>query len=176
MQARTPPASTMKRMPPATDKERALCKRDPQSGEAYVVDGRDNAWRSRVPGPRAHGNTGRQVVDGLRTAVWTAKTANQPLQQPAQPQYTNYWAPLTRKRHIMPHPAQPQHTNHWSQRTQKRHQHEHRPQRPTESSDPTQHAERRTGDCPCPVKKQQPDGMSHRVMRGVNFVTTIKQQ
>ena len=31
-----------------------------------------------------------------------------------------------------------------------------------ESSDPTQHAEGRTGDCPGPVKKQQPDGMSHR--------------
>ena len=33
----------------------------------------------------------------------------------AQPQYANYWAPLTRKRHTMPHPAQPRHTNHWSQ-------------------------------------------------------------
>ena len=29
----------------------------------------------------------------------------------AHPQYANYWAPLTRKRHIPPHPAQPQHTN-----------------------------------------------------------------
>ena len=36
-------------------------------------------------------------------------------------------------------------------RTRKRHQQEHRPQRPTERSDPTQHAKRRTGDClgPC---------------------------
>ena len=47
-----------------------------------------------------------------------------------------------------PHPAQPQHTNHWPPRTRKRHQQEHRPQRPTESSAPTQHAKGRTGDCP----------------------------
>ena len=36
-----------------------------------------------------------------------------------------------------------------------------------ESSDPTQHAEGRTGDCPGPAKKQQRDGMSHR---GEEFV------
>ena len=33
---------------------------------------------------------------------------------PAHCQYANYWAPLTRKRHIPPHPAQPRHTNHWA--------------------------------------------------------------
>ena len=95
-------------------------------------------------------------------SVGTAKTVKRPLQQPAQPQYANYWTPLMRKRHILPHPAQPQHTNHWALRTQKQHQQEHQPQRPTESSDPTQRANGRTGDCPGPVKKQQPDGMSHR--------------
>ena len=68
------------------------------------------------------------------------------------PQYANYWAPLTRKRHIPPHPAQPRHTNHWAPRTQKRHQQEHRLQRPTERSDPTQHAKGRAGDCPGPRK------------------------
>ena len=52
----------------------------------------------------------------------------------------------------MPHSAQPQHTNPWAPRTQKRHQQEHRPQRPTESSDPTQHAKGRTGDRPGPRK------------------------
>ena len=46
--------------------------------------------------------------------------------------YANYWAPLTRKRHIPPHPAQPQHTNHWAPRPRKRHQQEHRPQRPSD--------------------------------------------
>ena len=74
--------------------------------------------------------------------AWTAKTVKRRWQQPAQPQYTNYWAPLTRKRH----------TNHWAPRTRKRHQQEHRPQRPTESSNPTQHARGRTGDCPGPRK------------------------
>ena len=61
-------------------------------------------------------------------------------------------APLTRKRHIPPHPAQPRHTNDWAPRTRKRHQQEHRPQRPTERSDPTPHAKGRTGDCPGPCK------------------------
>ena len=92
---------------------------------------------------------GRPVDRG----VWTAKTVKQPRQQPAHPQYANYWAPLTRKRHTMPHSAQPQHTNYWAPRTRKRRQQEHRPQRPTESSDPTQHAKGRTGDCPGPRKE-----------------------
>ena len=52
--------------------------------------------------------------------------------------------------HPPPHPAQPRHTNDGAPRTRKRHQQEHRPQRPTERSDPTQHAKGRTGDCPGP--------------------------
>ena len=91
---------------------------------------------------------GRPVDKG----VWTAKTVKRPRQQPAHPQYTNYWAPLTRKRHIPPHSAQPRHTNYWAPQTRKRHQREHRPQRPTERSDPTQHAKGRTGDSPGPRK------------------------
>ena len=91
---------------------------------------------------------GRPVDRG----AWTAKTVKRPPQQPAHPQYANYWAPLTRKRHTMPHSAQPQHTNYWAPRTRKRNQQEHRPQRPTESSNPTQHAKGRTGDCPGPCK------------------------
>ena len=91
---------------------------------------------------------GRPVDRG----VWTAKTVKRPRQQPAHPQCANYWAPLTRERHIPPHPALPQHTKYWAPRTRKRHQQEHRPQRPTERSDPTQRAEGRTGDCPGPRK------------------------
>ena len=91
---------------------------------------------------------GRPVDRG----VWTAKTVKRPWQQPAHPQYANYWAPLTRKRYIPPHPAQPRHTNDWAPRTRKRHRQEHRPQRPTERSDPTQHAKGTTGDCPGPRK------------------------
>ena len=48
--------------------------RDPRSGGAHVVDGRDNAWRSRAPGPHAHGNAARQVVDGLWTEVCGQQT------------------------------------------------------------------------------------------------------
>ena len=44
------------------------------------------------------------------------------------------------------------HTNYWAPRTRKQHQQEHRPQQLTESSDPTQHAKGRTGDCPGPRK------------------------
>ena len=54
----------------------------------------------------------------------------------------------------------------WAPRTRKRHQQEHRPQRPTESSDPTQHARGRTGDRPGPRK-----GATTRrnVTRGVSY-------
>ena len=100
---------------------------------------------------RKHSEAGYgQTVD---RGAWTAKTVKQPQQQPAQPQYATYWVPLMRKRHTMPHPAQPQHSNHWARRTRKRHQQEHRPQRPTENSDPTQHAKGRMGDCPGPRKE-----------------------
>ena len=96
-----------------------------------------------------HSETGYRPVD---RGAWTAKTVKRPRQQPAHPQYANYWGPLTRKWHTMPHSAQPQHTNDWAPRTRKQHQREHRPQRPTERSDPTQHAEGRTDDCPGPRK------------------------
>ena len=97
-----------------------------------------------------------------RGRLWTAlrteargqqKQSNDPGNNQHNPQYANYWAPLTPKRHIPPHPAQPQHTDYWALRTRKRHQQEHRPQRPTERSNPTQHAKGRTGDCPGPRKE-----------------------
>ena len=91
---------------------------------------------------------GRPVDRG----VWTAKTVKRPRQQPAHHQCANDCLLLTRKQHTMPHSAQPQHTNYWAPRTRKRHQQEHRTQRPTESSDPTQHAKGRTGDRPGPRK------------------------
>ena len=127
--------------------------------------------RPAVRGKRTYGGRPGQRVEGQGTwasrtqkhseagygwpvdrGAWTAKTVKRPRQQPAHPQYANYWAPLTRKRHTMPHSAQPQHTNYWAPRTRKRHQQEHRPQRPTEHSDPTQHAKGRTGDRPGPRK------------------------
>ena len=104
-------------------------------------------WASRTQ-KHSEAGYGRPVDRG----AWTGKTVKRPRQQPAHPQYANSWAPLTRKRHTIPHSAQPQHTNYWAPRTRKQHQQEHRPQRPTESSNPTQHAEGRTGDCPGPRK------------------------
>ena len=104
-------------------------------------------WASRTQ-KHSEAGYGRPVDRG----AWTAKTVKRPRQQPAHPQYANYWAPLTRKRHTMPHSAQPQHANYWAPRTRNRHQQEHRPQRLTERSDPTQHAKGRTRDCPGPRK------------------------
>ena len=115
-----------------------------RSGQRVEEQG---TWASRT---RKHSEAGygRPVDRG----AWTAKTVKRSRQHPAHPQYANYWAPLTRKRHTMPHSAQPQHTNYWAPQTRKRHQQEHRPQRPTESGNPTQHAKGRTGDRPGPRK------------------------
>ena len=66
-------------------------------------------WASRTR-KRSGAGCGRPEHGG----VCTAKTVKRPPQQLAQPQYANYWAPLTRKRRKLPHPAQPQHTNHWA--------------------------------------------------------------
>ena len=110
--------------------------------------------RSRARGAHAHGHTATQVVDGLWTeAHGQQKQSNDPGNNRHNPRYANYWAPLTRQRHIPPHPVQPRHTNYWAPRTRKRHRQEHRPHRPTERSDPTQHAKVRTGDCPGPRKE-----------------------
>ena len=116
-----------------------------RSGQRMEEQG---TWASRT---QKHSEAGYgQPVD---RGAWTAKTIKRPRQQPAQPQYANYWAPLTRKRHTMPHPAQPCQTNYWAPRMRKRHQQEYLPQRPTESSNLTQHAKGRTGDCPGPMKE-----------------------
>ena len=93
-------------------------------------------------------SVGRRRLHGGKVGGQTVK---RPQQQTAHPQYAN-WALLTRKRHIPPHSAQPQYANRWAPRTRKGHQQEHRPQRPPERSDPTQHAEGRTGGCPGPRK------------------------
>ena len=130
--------------------------RPPQGHQRYThcaLGARPSRGRGRNRAPGPHRNTARQAMDGLWTEVCgQQKQSNDPCNNQHIPQYANYWAPLTRKRHIPPHSAQSQHTNYWAPRTRKRHQQEHRPQRPTESSDPTQHAKGRTGDCPGPRK------------------------
>ena len=82
----------------------------------------------RTSCPRKHSEAG-----GGRPGCggdWQQRPYNDPRNNQHNPQYANYWAPLRRQRH---HKA-------------------HRPRGPTESSDPTQHAEGRTGDCPGPRK------------------------
>ena len=108
----------------------------------------------------AEGRPGQHRTTGWTEARGQQTQANDPGNNQHNPQYANYRAPLMRKQHIPPHSAQPQHTNDWAPQTRKRHQQEHRPRRPTERSNWTQHAEGRTGDCPGPVKEHQPDGMS----------------
>ena len=139
-QVHTPPASATKECtPPATINERAMHTRDPQSGGVqanvagrHIVDHQDAGWRGGSVGPHAHGNAVRRVVDGPSAeGSRQQKPRHDPPHPLTQPQYVNYWAPLTRKRH----------------------QQEHRPQRLTERSDPTQHAKGRTGDCPGPCKE-----------------------
>ena len=83
---------------------------------------------------------GRPVDRG----VWTAKTVKRPRQQPAQPPIRQLLgAANTQTAHPATFSTAPAH---------QRHQQEHRPQRPTERSDPTQHAKGRTGGCPGPRK------------------------
>ena len=44
-----------------------------------MVDGRDSVWRNRAPGPHTHGNTVRQIMDGLWTeARGQQKQSNDP--------------------------------------------------------------------------------------------------
>ena len=94
-----------------------------------------------------------RAMDGLWTEVCgQQKQSNDPCNNQHNPQYANYWAPWHANgtaRHIQ---HSPRHTNDWDPRTRKRQQQEHRPLRPTERSDPTQHAKGRTGDCPGPRK------------------------
>ena len=113
---------------------------------------KQGTWASRT---QKHSEAGyRRPVD---RGVRTAKTVKPPRQQPAHPQYANYWAPLTRKRHTMSHSAQPQHTNYWAPRTRKRHQQDR-------EKAATRHNMRREERVTVqgPVKEHKPDGMSHR--------------
>ena len=85
-----------------------------------------------VIGLSVGGNAARHVGDDLNAkGSGQRRPANDPRNHQHDPQCANYRAPLPR---------------------QQRHE-EHRPQRPTERSDPTQHAEGRTGDCPGPRKE-----------------------
>ena len=145
----------------------------PRSGGAHLVDGQENAWRSRAPGPHAHGNAARQVVDGPRTEVCgQQEQSNDPRNNQHNPQYANYWPPLPRKRHIRPHPAQPRHTNHWALRGNDTSKSTGRSGRQKAATRRNMRREERV-TVQGPVKKQPPDGMSHRAGGGGMGVSTL---
>ena len=88
-------------------------------GAVHVLFG----WQARLRGT----STGRGGGGGLWTeARGQQKQSNNLGNNQHNPQYANYWAPLTRKRHP-PQPAQPRRTNDRAPRTRKRHQRPHRP-------------------------------------------------
>ena len=115
-------------------------------------------WASRT---RKHSEAGygRPVDRG----AWTAKTVKQPPQQPAQPQYANYWAPLTRtrhgtSRHIQHSPGTP--TTGLRERGNDTSRSTGRSGRQNAATRRNMRRDERV-TVQGPVKKQQPDGMSH---------------
>ena len=134
-------------------------EREPIRGRRAVRGERTYGGR---PGQRVeeqgtwpHRNTVTQAMDGLRTEVCGQQKQSNSQTTPATTSTSSIRQLLGAADTQTAHHAtlaQPQHTNHWAPRTRKRHQQEHRPQRPTESSDPTQRAKGRTGDCPGPRK------------------------
>ena len=157
----------------------------------FAQQEREPIWgRSAVRGKRAYGGRPGQRVEeqgtwasrtqkhseaGYRRPVdrgaWTAKTVKLPPQQPAHPQYANYWVLLTRKRPTMPHSAQPQHTNYWLRErgndTNKSTGCSGRQKAATRRN--MRREERVTAQGP--VKEQQPEGMSHRGSEAKNKCT-----
>ena len=98
------------------------------------------------------GGGGGGATDGLWTEAHGQQNSQTTPATTSTSSIRQLLVPLPCKRHTMPHSAQPQHTKYWAPRTRKRHQQEHRLQRPAGSSNPTQHAKGRTGDCPGPRK------------------------
>ena len=113
-------------------------------------------WASRT---RKHNKAGygRPVDRG----AWTATTVKRPRQQPAQPQYANYWVPLTRKRHTMPQHSPGTPTTGLRERGNDTSRSTGRSGRQNAATKRNMRREERV-TVQGPVKKQQPDGMSHR--------------
>ena len=125
----------------------AGCGRPVRRVEEWVT------WASRTR-KRSDAGCGRPEGGG---GAW-AKTVKRPPQQPAQPRYANYGAPLTHVRHIPHSPGTPttglrERGNDTSKSTGRSSRQNAAPRRSTRSE------ERVTVQGP--VKKQQPDGMSH---------------
>ena len=109
------------------------------------------APRAGERGGEAHGGPPGHRMEGWQ--CWASRARERGETCGGRPECGGEWAGKTVKRlpHQPPHqPAQPRCANYWASLTRKRHQQEHRPQWPSEYSDPTQHAQGRTGDCPGP--------------------------
>ena len=128
-----------------------------------MVDGRDNAWMSRAPGPHTHGNTARQVMDGL----WTeARGQQKQSSNPGNNQH-NLNTPTTGRRwrangtpcHIQHSPGTP--TTGLRERGNDTSQSTGRSGRQKAATRRNMRREEQV-TVQGPVKKQQPDGMSHR--------------
>ena len=124
-------------------RQKAATRRNMRREERGTIRG---PVKEQQPDGMSHGGAGGRLCE-------QQKQSNGPRNNQHNPPYANHWAPLTRKWHTMPHPAHPRHTNRWARRTRKQHQQAHRPQRPTESRGPAQHAKGRTCDCPGPRKE-----------------------
>ena len=118
-------------------------------------------WASRT---RNHSEAG--YGRPLDRGTWTAKTVKQPRQQPAQPQYANYRAPLTRKRHTQDSPGTP--TTGLRERGNDTSKSTGRSGRQKVATRRNMRREERV-TVQGPVKKQQPDGTSHRGLGGVAY-------
>ena len=102
-------------------------------------------WASRTR-KRSEAGCGRPEDGG----GGAAKTVKRPLQQPAQPPIRQLLgAADVQTAHPATSSTAPAHRPLGCANAETQ---EHRPQRPTERSDPTQHAKGRTGDCPGPRK------------------------
>ena len=140
-----------------------MCTRNPLSGGAQGVDGPYNAWRSGAPGPHAHGNAARQVVDDRRAAE--VRGQQKPSNDPHNNQH-NRRTPTTGHRHCT-NGTLPNQNSPGTPTTGLR-------ERGNNTTRNTSHSSRQNAATQCsmrseeqvtvqgPVKKQQPDEMSDR--------------
>ena len=128
-----------------------------------MVDGRDNAWRSRAPGPHARRNTARQVMD----ALWTEALGRQKQSNDPGNNQHNLNTPTTGRRrrangtpcHNQRSPGTP--TTGLRERRNNTSRSTSRSCRQKAATRRNMRREERV-TVQGPVKKQQPEGMSHR--------------
>ena len=127
-----------------------------------MVDGRDNAWRTRAPGPHARGNTARQATDGL----WTEARGQQKQSNDPGNNQHNLTTPIIGRRyrangtsrHIQHSPSTP--TTGLRERGNDTRRSTSRSGRQNAATQRNMRREERV-TVQGPVKEQRPDRMSH---------------